>query len=123
MARIVVIEDDDEVSKMIAHHFKKRLGSDVVTFGQAKLALDHLLEVRDPPALILVDLGLPDLSGFEFISRVRQGGLSGVPIVVITARAGLQERARALDVGADDFVEKPFSLKALEQKVKKFLEA
>ena len=124
MARLVVIDDDEEVSKMIVHHFERRLGHEVQTFGQAEPALQHLVKNPGSTDLVLVDLGLPDISGFEFISKVRDSeGGRDVPIVVVSARTGLQERARALDVGADAFIEKPFSLKLVEKKVQALLRA
>lgn len=122
MANVVVIEDDPEISTLLVAHFRKK-GDQVTAFGQAKNALAYLKNGVELPAIVLVDLGLPDMSGFEFISRLRHDeGMPDVPVIVISARAGLQEHARVLDVGGDDFVEKPFSLKVVDRKVRALLD-
>jgi len=123
MAEVVVIEDDPQISALLVAHFTKR-GDSVTSFGRAQTALEHLGGPGANTELVMVDLGLPDMSGFEFIVKARaQKASAETIIVVISARTGLQERARALDVGADDFVEKPFNLKAVEKKVRGLLDS
>lgn len=123
MAHVIVVEDDPEICKMLVAHFRKK-GDTVHAFGQAKQALKFITdEVSDDAnAIVLTDLGLPDMSGFEFITRLRSDeGMPDLPVIVISARSGLQEHARVLDVGADIFIEKPFSLKAIDKKVRELL--
>ncbi len=124
MAHVVVVEDDPEICKMLVTHFEKK-GDTVRTFGQAKHALEFLAHElpAGADAILLTDLGLPDMSGFELITRLRNDeGMPDIPVIVISARSGLQEHARVLDVGADDFIDKPFSLKAIDKKVRALLE-
>lgn len=69
-----------------------------------------------PPALILLDLGLPDGDGVDFLARLR--GFCSAPILVISARDRVTEKIRALDAGADDYLEKPFDLGELQARVR-----
>ena len=123
MAHVIVVEDDAEICKILSAHFQKK-GDTAHVFGSALPALAFLKDrlPADAPCILLVDLGLPDISGFELITRLRSDeGMPDIPVLVISARSGLQERARVLDVGGDDFVEKPFSLRQLEEKVRTLL--
>jgi len=70
--------------------------------------------------LLVLDLGLPALDGSEVLHRLRQRG-SGMPVLVITAREGLTERVRVLDLGADDYLVKPFALAEFEARVRALL--
>ncbi len=74
---------------------------------------------QEPPALILLDVGLPDGSGFDVFRRVRE--LSGVPVVFLTARKEEIDRVVGLEMGADDYVVKPFSLRELVARVRTIL--
>lgn len=91
-------------------------------------AVDHVangaqadIALRDSAHdLLVLDLGLPGLDGSEVLHRLRQRG-SGVPVLVITAREGLNERVRVLDLGADDYLVKPFALAEFEARVRALL--
>ena len=77
--------------------------------------------LRDTPYdLLILDLGLPNLDGSEVLQRLRKRG-AGLPVLVITAREGLRERVRVLDLGADDYLVKPFSSHDLTTRVHSLL--
>ncbi len=107
MTQATILVVDDEIA---IHRFLKPVlaaeGYRVVQAMTAKEALRLTEDVR-PDALVL-DLGLPDLDGKEVIQRLRR--VSQVPIVVLSARDREAEKVRALDLGADDYVEKPFGV-------------
>ena len=103
--RVLIVEDDAAISAQLVRGLN-RFGcrATAVTNGAAAL------EVADS-GLVLLDLGLPDLDGIEVCRLLRQR--SGVPIIVVTSRAGESERVDALDAGADDYVIKPFGFAEL----------
>lgn len=115
--RILVIEDDDAIADAMeaalshAGHAVDRLAGG----RQADTALrDH------PYDLIVLDLGLPDVDGTELLRRLRSRA-DAVPVLVATAREELEERVRALDLGADDYLVKPFALREFEARVRALL--
>lgn len=115
--RILIAEDDPAIAAAITASLRQGGHAvDHVTSGaQADAAL------RDTAHdLLVLDLGLPALDGSEVLHRLRQRG-SGVPVLVITAREGLTERVRVLDLGADDYLVKPFALAEFEARVRALL--
>ena len=115
--RILIAEDDPAIAAAISASLRQGGHAvDHVTSGaQADTAL------RDTAHdLLVLDLGLPALDGSEVLHRLRQRG-SGVPVLVITAREGLNERVRVLDLGADDYLVKPFALAEFEARVRALL--
>ncbi|WP_328302224.1 response regulator [Streptomyces sp. NBC_00435] len=108
MIKVLVVEDDAQLIRALRINLEARK-FEVETATDAKTAL-RLAAVRKPD-VILLDLGLPDMDGIDVIKDVREG--SGVPILVLSARHTSQEKIRALDAGADDYVTKPFSMDEL----------
>jgi two-component system OmpR family response regulator len=115
--RILIIEDDAAIADAIgaaltqAGHAVDRLASG----RQADTALrDH------PYDLVVLDLGLPDVDGVELLRRLRARA-DAVPVLVATAREELEERVRALDLGADDYLVKPFALREFEARTRALL--
>jgi two-component system KDP operon response regulator KdpE len=101
--KILVVEDEEQLSRML----RSILTQSGYTVTQAKTgltALQHL--VREEFDVILLDLGLPDVDGKEVITQAR--AISAAPILVISAREAEQEKIAALDLGANDYVAKPF---------------
>lgn len=100
---VLLIEDDEEVARKLARELSRvDLSStwrDTVMAGLTALRAER-------PELVLLDLGLPDGTGFEFIERARRE--STVPIIVLSARVDGADKVRALELGADDYVTKPF---------------
>lgn len=107
--RILLVEDDHMLGKAVSTGLSQ-LGNavDWVHDGAAAIAAAHANEYH---AMVL-DLGLPKTSGMEVLGRLRRHGWS-VPVIIITARDGVQDRVGGLDGGADDFIVKPFDLDEL----------
>lgn len=112
-ARVLVVEDDDHIRNLFATLIDRE-GFEFLPADTAKGALDALN--REAVDLILLDLGLPDLDGMEVIRAVRE--VSNVPIIVVSARGEGGEKAAVLDLGADDFLTKPFSPAELSARIR-----
>ncbi|MEU8433516.1 response regulator [Streptomyces sp. NPDC029216] len=108
MTRVLVVEDDPQLVRALRINLQARK-FDVDEAGDGTSAL-RLATARRPDIIVL-DLGLPDMDGIEVIRGVR--GWSRVPIVVLSARHTSEDKIRALDAGADDYVTKPFSMDEL----------
>jgi two-component system KDP operon response regulator KdpE len=105
MTRILVIDDEIPIQRFLKPALTAA-GYDVVIAGTAREALR--LAATSAPDLIVLDLGLPDRDGKEVLADVR--AFSAVPIIILSARDREQEKIAALDLGADDYVEKPFAI-------------
>ena len=107
--RILLVEDDASIATGIAEAFARQ-GDGVDVLATAEPAVAALsMTVYD---LAIVDVGLPGIDGFELVRRVRQRGLA-VPVMMLTARDAVQDRVRGLNLGADDYLVKPFALDEL----------
>ncbi len=112
--RVLVVEDDAALARGL-----------VSALRQGGYAVDHEADGADavplilsePYSLVVLDLGLPGLSGFDVLKAVRTAG-STVPVMVLTARDGITDRVRGLDLGADDYLAKPFDLAEFEARVR-----
>jgi DNA-binding response OmpR family regulator len=115
-ARILVVDDDPTVSEVVARYLE-RDGFAVETVADGHSALDRAL--AEPPDLVVLDLMLPGVDGLEVCRRLR--ALAPVPIVILTARGQESDRIIGLELGADDYVAKPFSTKELVARVRAVL--
>jgi DNA-binding response OmpR family regulator len=115
-ARILVIEDDATVAEVVSRYLVRE-GYRVDTCGDGALGLSQAL--ADPPDLVVLDLMLPNLSGIEVFRRLRS--VAPVPVIMLTARAAELDRVSGLELGADDYVAKPFSPRELTARVKAVL--
>lgn len=113
MTKILVVDDDATLLRTLRINLRAR-GYESVCVGCGMDALDELEE--DPPQLVILDLGLPDIDGTEILHRVRQ--TSHVPIIVLSARDQPEDIVEALDDGANDFVTKPFGVEELMARVR-----
>ncbi len=114
--RIVTVEDDDRIRSGL-HMALEREGWAVAGAATGEDALE--LIGREEPELVLVDLMLPGMSGFDLVRSVRV--LSDVPIVIVTARSDSRDVVAALEAGADDYVRKPFALAELVARIRALL--
>ncbi len=108
MTRVLVVDDEPQILRALALNLTAR-GYDVVTAEDGTSALTAA--AGGDLDVIVLDLGLPDIDGLDVIRAVR--GTSGVPIVVLSARTGSSDTVAALDLGADDYVTKPFDMPEL----------
>ena len=117
MTRVLVVEDDAAILKGLTDNLEAE-SYDVLTAmdGEAGYAL---LE-KEEPDLVILDLMLPKLSGYEICQRARSEGMT-VPILMLTARGTESDRVHGLDLGADDYVTKPFSVRELLARVRALL--
>jgi two-component system response regulator TctD len=117
MSRILLVEDDAALARgLVALLTQSGYDIDAVTTGAA--ALSH--HAVGAYAAIVLDLGLPDLSGFDVLRQVRSDS-SRCPVLVLTARSGLDDRVRGLDFGADDYLLKPFEAPELLARLRALL--
>ena len=114
--RVLVVEDDRKTADWLQLYLD-RAGCEVQLVHDGVAALDAALGT--PPDLVLLDLMLPGLSGLEVCRRLRES--TDVPIIVITARTGEEDRLRGFDVGADDYIGKPFSPREVVARVQAVL--
>ena len=112
MAKILVVDDEPQIVTALSRGLT-RVGHDVVV---ARLGQDGLVAAAaNLPEVVVLDLRLPDLDGIEVVRRLRSW--SEVPIVLLSGAGSERARVAALDAGADDFVDKPFSMEELRARV------
>jgi DNA-binding response OmpR family regulator len=117
MSRILVVEDDPAILRGLADNLRFE-SHEVLTATDGELACTLIREKH--PELIILDLMLPRLSGYEVCRRMRSEGVT-TPIVMLTARGEEADRVLGLDLGADDYVSKPFSVRELMARVRAVL--
>jgi DNA-binding response OmpR family regulator len=113
--RILVVDDEERMVRFIRMNLEHD-GYQVVEALNGKQAIDKM---RDTPDLVLLDVMMPDLDGFEVLETIRQ--VSSVPVIMLTAKGEEDDRVRGLELGADDYITKPFSPRELVSRVKAVL--
>ncbi|MDP9265699.1 MAG: response regulator transcription factor [Chloroflexota bacterium] len=116
MRTVLVVEDEPEIAR-IARDYLERAGFAVRIASDGRSALSLARSVR--PDLIVLDLGLPDIDGLDVTRSLRRD--SRVPVVILTARGDESDRIAGLELGADDYIVKPFSPKELVARVRAVL--
>ncbi len=111
--KILVVDDDPWVRKLVRGYLE-RAGFAVTVAASGEEALAEF--IAHPPDLVVLDLMLPEMDGLEVARRIRS--TSGVPIIMLTARSTEEDRVLGLELGADDYVVKPFSARELEARVR-----
>jgi len=115
--RLLVVEDEAHLAEVIADNLEVE-GYAVEVVGDGLLALERVR--AEPPALVLLDVMLPGVDGFEVCERLRAEGCE-VPVLFLTARNENDDRVRGLELGGDDYLGKPFDLRELILRVKAIL--
>src|SRR5437764_12847750 len=116
MARILIVDDEPNLRHTVGYNLRRE-GYDVVQAPDGEAALEAAQ--GQPPDLVVLDLMLPGIDGLEVCRRLRQR--SAVPILMLTARDTEIDRVVGLEVGADDYLAKPFSMRELLARVKAIL--
>src|SRR5436305_1995299 len=115
--KLLIVEDNPAMLRGLKDNFQAQ-GYQVRTANDGQKGVDALL--RDPPDLLLLDLMLPKVHGDEICRRARERKLD-FPIIMLTAKGQEEDIVRGLELGADDYVTKPFSIRELIARVKAFL--
>ena len=117
-SRILVVEDDPDIAELVEYHLS-RAGFSTCVVGTGT---DALAQIRQRPDLVVLDLMLPGLSGLEICRKMRSDPqTASVPIIMLTARAEEESRVQGLELGADDYVTKPFSPRELVARLRAVL--
>ena len=116
---IFVVEDEADIARLVKHHLEAA-GFNVTTFGTAPQVIPDA--ERERPALFLLDIMIPGGDGFEICRRIRQNqAIAMTPVIFLTAKTSESDRVLGLELGADDYVGKPFSPRELVARVKAVL--
>ncbi len=114
--RVLIVDDEPSIAMSLEFIMEKE-GYDVEVVGDGAEALNRIEE--DPPDVLLLDVMLPSHDGFEICKRVRENDhLSGVKVLMITAKGREEDIEKGLSLGADDYITKPFAIKDVVAKVK-----
>jgi two-component system KDP operon response regulator KdpE len=106
--KVLVIDDEPPIRKLLRMGLTSQ-GYNIIEAGNGKVALELM---REAPDLVILDLGLPDIQGHELLRTIRSRN-EGVPVVVLSSRGDEAGKVQALDLGADDYVTKPFGMDEL----------
>jgi two-component system OmpR family response regulator len=116
-ARVLVVDDEENITYLLGTALR-HFGFDVDTAGSGREGLAKATDTK--PDLMLLDVMLPDVNGFDVCRRLRDAGVQ-VPILFLTARDGTEDKVRGLTLGGDDYVTKPFSLEEVVARVRAIL--
>ena len=117
--RVLIVEDEKALAEILEYNFKKE-GYAVDTASDGETALDKI--IFKAPDLVILDWMLPKLSGIELCRKVRSNKkIKNIPIIMLTARGEEEDRLKGLEMGADDYVTKPFSINELLARAKAVL--
>jgi two-component system KDP operon response regulator KdpE len=111
--KVLVVDDEPPIRKLLRLGLSTQ-GYDILDAPSGKVALELMAE---RPDLVILDLGLPDIEGLELLQKIRQMN-EGVPIVVLSSRGEEAAKVQALDLGADDYVTKPFGMDELLARIR-----
>ena len=115
-ARILVVEDEESLADTVRYNLERE-GFAVAVAADGRLALERFRD--EPPSLVILDLMLPEISGLDVCRQIRQ--ISNVPIIMVTAKDAEADKVSGLEIGADDYVTKPFSVRELVSRVRAHL--
>jgi two-component system, OmpR family, response regulator RegX3 len=114
--RILVVEDEESLADTVRYNLERE-GYSVAVASDGRKALDRFR--TEGPSLVILDLMLPEMSGLDVCRQIRQ--ISNVPIIMVTAKDSEADKVAGLEIGADDYVTKPFSVRELVSRVRAHL--
>ena len=114
MSKILVVEDEAGISSFIAQGLAEE-GMEAVVAATGSAAVEQVLESEFD--LVILDIGLPDMDGFEVLKQIRGQGAS-MPVIILTARSSVEDTVAGLEGGADDYMPKPFRFEELVARIK-----
>jgi DNA-binding response OmpR family regulator len=121
LQEILIIEDDADIAESLQYNFKRE-GFRPIVAESGENGLRLALDEKSPPALIILDLMMPGMSGMELCRRLRLEPLTEkTPIIMLTAKAAEIDKIAGLEIGADDYIVKPFSVKEVVARVRAVL--
>ena len=116
MARIMIVEDDENIAELISASVKT-IGHEAQTVGSASALFSLLPKLR--PDLILLDIMLPDLSGLDILRKLKANAATqDIPVIFLTAKGSEADKVTGLELGADDYITKPFGVLELLARIK-----
>lgn len=111
MPRILVVDDEPDLVELLTYNLEKE-GHSVLSASDGHDALRSMGESR--PDAVLLDLMMPSMDGFQTLGEIRsRSGFARIPVIMLTARGAVEDRIKGLELGADDYLAKPFSAKEL----------
>ena len=114
-----MVIDDSRAMRLILSRALAASGFTVVQASDGRQGLDTLSRERNAIALVLVDWNMPEMNGLEFIQKVRaQNDLSDVKLMMVTTETEIEQMAKALEAGADEYIMKPFTTEAIQEKLR-----
>lgn len=121
MNHILIVEDDSDIAESLQYNFQREGFSSIIAESGEK-GLRLAFDEKKPPALIILDLMLPGMSGIELCHRLRREALTEkTPIMMLTAKATEADKITGLETGADDYIIKPFSVREVVARVRALL--
>src|SRR5215207_4319026 len=118
---VLIVEDEPDIAEGLRYNLERE-GLRAVVAGTGERGLELALDRANPPRLVLLDLMLPGMSGAELCRRLRREPRTRrTPVIILTARGSETERVAGLELGADDYVTKPFSVRELVARVRAVL--
>lgn len=121
LQNILIVEDDADIAESLHYNFKRE-GFRVNVAESGEKGLRLALDEKQTPSIVILDLMLPGMSGMELCRRLRRESLTErTPIIMLTAKAAETDKIAGLDIGADDYIVKPFSVKEVIARVRAVL--
>jgi two-component system KDP operon response regulator KdpE len=116
--RILLVDDDEDIAEAVTLAFRVQWPeAEVISATSGADAIEKV--TREHPDVLLLDINLPDQDGFSVLRKVRQ--IADMPVLMVSARGDESDRVRGLDLGADDYITKPFSYRELSSRIKAVL--
>jgi DNA-binding response OmpR family regulator len=114
MKRVLIVDDDQENLELVADMLRSEFEPLTASSGRDGI----VAAVREQPDLILLDVNMPEMDGFDVCKRLReQPGTRQIPIIMLTTASSLDSRVKGLDLGADDYITKPFQVRELVARI------